>query len=78
MLDMPEDIDDIGVERHERLTRKKMKRVAVFREDFASLEENHILFGDMGTPNKPVLIESDCTTRIVGCQGNAFSYIFLS
>jgi hypothetical protein len=56
----------------ERLTRKKMKRIPVFREDFCSLEENHILFGEMGTPNSPVLVESNMTTRIVGCQGTYF------
>jgi len=47
-----------------------MKRVPVFREDFSTLEENHILFGDMGTPNNPTLVESNMTTRIVGCQGS--------
>lgn len=57
------------MERLERLARQQMKRVPRYQGDFSSLEENHILFGRMGRPDAPVLVESVYTTRIVGCMG---------
>jgi len=62
--------EDRGVERYERLYRAKMHRVPRYQGDFSSLEENHILYGDMGTPDSPVLVESVYTSRIVGCAGS--------
>jgi hypothetical protein len=60
---------DRGDERAERETRLKMKRKPYGAGDFHSLEERHILFGDVGTPQDPVLVETIYASRIVGCTG---------
>jgi len=62
--------EDRGMERLERLTRARMHRQPRFQGDFASLEEDHILFGRMGTPKHPVIVYSGYPTRIVGCMGS--------
>jgi len=49
-----------------------MKRTAntPYSGDFSSLEETHILFGRMGTPQDPVIVDSVYPTRTVGCVGS--------
>eukprot|EP01126_Amoeba_proteus_P039261 TRINITY_DN412_c0_g2_i2.p1 TRINITY_DN412_c0_g2~~TRINITY_DN412_c0_g2_i2.p1 ORF type:complete len:220 (+),score=30.29 TRINITY_DN412_c0_g2_i2:72-731(+) len=62
--------EDRGPERYERLTRESMARQPYFTGDFHTLEENHVLYGTMGTPDDPVTIESVFPTRLVGCEGS--------
>eukprot|EP01124_Arcella_intermedia_P018319 TRINITY_DN25270_c0_g1_i1.p1 TRINITY_DN25270_c0_g1~~TRINITY_DN25270_c0_g1_i1.p1 ORF type:complete len:181 (-),score=22.87 TRINITY_DN25270_c0_g1_i1:67-609(-) len=61
---------DVGAERHERLTRQQMKRVARFTGDFSSLEEEPVLYGSRGTLKEPVLVPSIFPSRTVGCAGS--------